>query len=590
MFYLKAEDRRKPASEGASQIAEGEKARVTAVANPLFAFYNYRHPIVLAGEAIAPVTELDLRRTYKYLVMRGGARFLNDKIQSLVMVNVDTGSIRAFRNISCNRPLYYCRNNDSFVCSSHISSLRKEIPDFGLDHDLLPEFLIYRHIMSPKTIYRGIEYLPGGWEMSIRLPDGSLSLQNLLEPVPKDKKVTIDEALGKVSELMRCSLGILREKCREATLLLSGGLDSSMLGAFCKEMKIPIDSVSSGFHCITGDSGESDYAQSAAKHLGLSHSVHDISDQDYLMQIVESIAVAGEPLHHLQSVIMSSIYANAIMPNIKYLVNGESADMVFGNSSHIEQWKARHLIKITDNQALKIVSNPFMERLAQNSARAQYLLYDHSDNHHGEDHFLWSIGAYGDIDWVKDTYGVNSPRIIENRRAFLDNYRDWPLMDKITLLTLAAECDTTMRIWGKLAEHTGRIVLYPYAYPDLLLYLMSLDWKLKARQTKFILRNLADRMEFPREIIYRPKRSFGFPAEHWALPGTLFQPLVDMAAEMFGEKTLSSLQSGENGKAMILWGLINYYLLEKIVVGKTAVSDVKDEIVSRRKGTRKASV
>jgi hypothetical protein len=88
---------------------------------------------------------------------------------------------------------------------------------------------------------------------------------------------------------------------------------------------------------------------------------------------------------------------------------------------------------------------------------------------------------------------------------------------------------------------------------------------------------------FPESFIVRPKRSFGFPAKFWALPGTLFQPLVDMASEMHGRSLLEKLQREDTSHAMLLWNLLNLYLFQKLIIDRADPQAISNELIDRHR-------
>jgi hypothetical protein len=110
---------------------------------------------------------------------------------------------------------------------------------------------------------------------------------------------------------------------------------------------------------------------------------------------------------------------------------------------------------------------------------------------------------------------------------------------------------------------------------------MSVPWEKKLQQPKYFIRRLLRDQKVPTEFIDRPKLSFGFPYEYWAPKGRLFQPLVEMAGDMFDRRMLESLQSVDPDKAMMLWGLINIYLWKQVVIDDVDPESVTQEVFGR---------
>jgi hypothetical protein len=110
---------------------------------------------------------------------------------------------------------------------------------------------------------------------------------------------------------------------------------------------------------------------------------------------------------------------------------------------------------------------------------------------------------------------------------------------------------------------------------------MALPWNVQYRKGKHYLKALLRQHGVPESLINRPKLGFGFPVQYWALPDTLFQPLVDMAGEMFDARLLASLQVSDRSRANLLWNLLNVYLWKKISEQGADPDDLASELLRR---------
>jgi asparagine synthetase B (glutamine-hydrolysing) len=571
-------------------LVETGSLRLTAETDSMYSFFVKENSQIYTGESLVPPAD--------HLIVKLGERLAkgidfdseDSGIVTLASVNLKESRVDIFKSHSCNRPLYYLNNESMFFSSSHLQRFTDNGLRIELDQRALPEFYVYRFIMPPRTLFEDIYYLPGGWCLTVDLNEGKPQLENRWRIDRSSQFDNLEGAVEKTAHFLRGSLGFLRESGQKAILLLSGGLDSTILGAACRESGLGKESISSGFHRITGDNGESDYARSAAEALDLRHSIYDIDEETYLCGLVDSINVTAEPIHHLQSAVLGQLFCRGLGPEWKCLINGEGADSLFCNTMHYDYWIRRSLLKMTGNPVSKVAMRALSTLPSPVGDRFRYYTLDHSDDHLSERHFIWDLGAYGDPDWVAGRFDVGKEEIIRNRMSFLDNFRNWSILDKITVLSFCGEADETMKIWGRLAEAAGKKMIYPFTVSGLIRFALSLPWGMKAEEPKYLLKKVAIEMGIPGEIINRPKKSFGFPIRFWAPPGALFQPLVDMAGEIFDRKDLQELQSPESSKAMILWGIINLYIWHKLFVDRIDASDLKSEILDRRKRSKKSPV
>jgi hypothetical protein len=140
-----------------------------------------------------------------------------------------------------------------------------------------------------------------------------------------------------------------------------------------------------------------------------------------------------------------------------------------------------------------------------------------------------------------------------------------------------------MSIWGKLAEASGVYLACPYTSPSVLAAVMTVPWDVKLREKKHLVRAALRQLGIPETLVTRPKLSFGFPPQFWASKGALFQPIVDMAAQVHDARVLESLQREEGGASMVLWCILNQFLWMQLFETGRSVEDLSGEILDRRR-------
>jgi asparagine synthetase B (glutamine-hydrolysing) len=432
--------------------------------------------------------------------------------------------------------------------------------DLNPEQESYPEFCVYRYVMSARSLYKGIGKLMKGQILGIDLESGHTTSAYKWD-MKIEKRINsseMPEIVKMIENALSSSIENTYSSVKRMGILLSGGIDSALLAAACKKRDMDFDSFSSSFVFINKDDREDEYALSVAKHLGLNHTIISSTPEQYLTDLVWAIHAAEEPVHHLQSVMLYRLFKESAKSGYDLFLCGEGADGLFGNDAHMKYFKYRTRIDLGCVTGLHWLFKTAYRAMGLKNERLDYFAHDFGERFGNDNHILWTLGRYGDPEIVRQYFKSSRKDIYKSRMNLMQNYPDLGLMDKITALSLIGEGFETMTIWSKLAEKHQMEIVYPYDHPGVIGHAMEIPWAIKLREEKHIIRSLLRKYNFPEEFIMRPKLSFGFPVKFWAPKGALFQPLVDMAAEMFEPSFLQSLQSEETPKAMVLWNRRSY--------------------------------
>jgi asparagine synthetase B (glutamine-hydrolysing) len=556
----------------------------------LYSFHFDFEDHFVIGEAIIPVDEglfLEiLDHTYQLknnLISEGAA------IHNLVIVETKAKRLILAGSISGCRPLYYVADKGRFICSTHITALKNAGLRLAPNEEIYPEFCVYRYIIPPRTLYAGIEKLMGGMINHFDLQSGESVHYSPWYPAFWLLKDTLRE--NDYISWIEGTLGRFIQDVvtigKKGGLLLSGGLDSMALAAIARACDVKLDSVSSSFAFINKDDREDEYALSAAANLDMNHKIVSSTPEQYLTDLVKAIHTAEEPVHHLQSVMLYRLFRESVRSGYDLFLCGEGADGLCGNDAHMKYFKHHKRIKLGRKSGLHWLFKNIYPAMRKQNDRYEYFAHDFGRNIFGNRHILWTLGRYGELEIVKGYFHKSEDAIYKSRMDLMYFYSRMPLLEKITFLSLLGEGFETMTIWSKLAEGNRLKIAYPYVYPGLIQFILQVPWNMKLREDKLIVRSLLRWHEIPGEFVARPKLSFGFPVKFWAPKGALFQPLVDMAAEMFAPDFLRSLQCEDMPKAMVLWNLLNLYLWHKMFIGDARPEDLCAEILDRRRSYQK---
>jgi asparagine synthase (glutamine-hydrolysing) len=536
---------------------------------------------ITIGESLLPTHAVEVSNT-----LNQGAdgnrpdAILDDTTLSRVSIDAHNMAVTLTSSVCCCRPVYYCVVNGTFYCSSNIRSLRALGLEMRVDEDLIPEFLVYRYAVPPRTLYHGLRKLVGGQSVRLALENGR-QVENHYFPFSQSHPAApSDKGLA---DLFSQQLESLLDYYPRVGVLLSGGADSGALAVVARSLSNTVSSVSSSFAFADDSDTEESYALSFAQHLNIPHHVYHGSEEQYLTGLVEAIYIAEEPVHHLQSVMLYRLFKDYARGRHQMLICGEGADGLFGNDLHNFIYRHQAILALMRYSGARSLGRSLVDALRIEDYRIRLLTAECGDDLDSPDHILWTFGVYGDPALVKTQFDCDDDAILASRKALIRNYKNKPLLDRVTILSLLTEGFVSMYVWSKLAESQGIVVHYPFTAPTVVNYATSLGWDEKLQENKYCVRSLLRQHGVPEELIRRPKLSFGFPYRYWALPGALFQPIVDMAAEMFDLALLRSLQTEEPSRAMLLWNLISFFLWRRLMIDGVSADALSAEILDRRK-------
>ena len=557
--------------------------RASYIENGLYTFCHAFDQGILLGECESRFSDkiavelLESIHNPQKVLMSSGRHIFD-----LAYINHKKSELIMSLSISSCRPVYYYSDRRRWIISTHIKKIEESGVQLSLEDNVLPEFNVYRHVVPPRTLYSGIKKLRGGETLQIDLNSNHVVRRTSWKL--HDGRRAGDKAnnrIKRIEDILKDDLEELFKSHKKPEVLLSGGLDSTTLASISKELKNDVSSCSSSFSFLNKDDKEDDYALSAAKEVKIDHTAYPATAETYLSGLVHAIRAAEEPVHHLQSVLLYLIYQRLKSHESDLIICGEGADAIFGNDAHVRVFKYASLLKSARALGIQQLFGKIVGRSLEKNSRYGFFAYDFGKNLETHRHYLWTLGQFADIDLVKSNFGTSLEKILAGRMTLMENYSGSSLLDMITIISMLSEAHISMNIWGKLAEANNMAIVYPYMNPAVVQLVMSLPWRFKLKESKYVIRALLRRGKISEEIIRRPKQSFGFPPAHWALPNKLLQPIVDMASEMYDSALLSSLQSGEIKRAMLLWNLVNIYLWHSLFIKKVSAHDLSGEILDR---------
>ncbi|MEN8213391.1 MAG: N-acetylglutaminylglutamine amidotransferase [Pseudomonadota bacterium] len=269
------------------------------------------------------------------------------------------------------KPLYYALDRQRFRFASNIQALLAAGDlNTAIDSEALHfQFTLHAVVPAPRTIIEGIRKLEPGCSLMLDAA-GNLTRRRYwhLDATRPEKELSEDEWLEAIHEALRVAVRRRNDVADVPVgVLLSGGLDSSLLVALLAELGISdIRTFSIGFEDQPEEKGsEFEYSDLVVDRYQPSHHKFLIPNSDVLKRLPEAVDAMAEPMFG-QDAVAFYLLSEQVSKQIKVVQSGQGADEVFGGyfwyarmqneqGSPLERFR-QHYFDRDHNEYLRMVS------------------------------------------------------------------------------------------------------------------------------------------------------------------------------------------------------------------------------------------
>lgn len=233
------------------------------------------------------------------------------------------------------KPLYYSENAGSLrFASTPQALLAAGEVDTGLDAVALHHlFTLHAVVPAPRTILNGVRKLAPGTTLTVNLR-GELrhrSYWSLHAQRPAETRSEAEWTDAIHDALRRAVQKRIEIADVKVGVLLSGGLDSSLLVALLAELGVSdLMTFSVGFEDHPEERGnEFEYSDPVAAMYGTRHHKYLIPNSEVLRRLPEAVGEMSEPMF-AQDAVAFYLLAEQVSRTVKVVQSGQGADEVFG--------------------------------------------------------------------------------------------------------------------------------------------------------------------------------------------------------------------------------------------------------------------
>ena len=177
-----------------------------------------------------------------------------DGMFAIALWDADAQRLKLYRDRPGIKPLYYYFDGRHFAFASELKAIENAVGTASLvvDETALYDFLSYRYVPAPKTLYRNCYKLPPAHTLTFdphaaRLPE---PVRFWSIPVGEESLAqTIDEAAEELRALIAAAVRDQMIADVPLGFFLSGGVDSSVVVAAATQGSAQVSTFSIGFDC-----------------------------------------------------------------------------------------------------------------------------------------------------------------------------------------------------------------------------------------------------------------------------------------------------------------------------------------------------
>jgi asparagine synthase (glutamine-hydrolysing) len=471
------------------------------------------------------------------------------------------------------KPLYLYEDRGRLLFGSEVKALLA-FGDVrtGLDHASVADYLVYRYVPGPHTLFTGIRKLmPGSYAL---WRAGTLVETRFYRPPYGDapsSEAPLADPLDAFGRMLDEAVSIRMVSDVPYGAFLSGGLDSSAIVALmARHSSQPVNTFSVGFR--EADYSELPYAQTIARQFGTNHNELIVSADDLMQHLPTLIYHSDAPVAEA-STIPIYLMSREAAKTVKMVLSGEGSDeMLAGYPKHSAERFSALYRGIVPGPVHRGLLEPAIRLLPYKFRRIKTMMATIGLRDPEERLPRW-LGAlsFAERDRllapgiprraVDPSPFAASPRRSALDRALYFDQTSWlpdNLLERGDRITMAASIEARMPFMDiELAALAARL-------PD--------RWRIKGFEQKHILRRLM-RGTLPAEILDRPKVGFrvpvnewfrgsmrGFVREHLTGPDAAARSLYDPKAI---ERVLGEHESGRQNHEKLIWTLVNLELFQK---------------------------
>lgn len=467
--------------------------------------------------------------------------------------------------------MFWYKQGNQILLSSDISVLVHTQEKKELATENISEYLSFRYVHAPRTLYKGVYAIPAGQYLIVDAKGEHYRRWNRVDwyslgtsyPTEKEAKLEVDYLIRRAIEtpiLAGEKMGVL----------LSGGLDSTTILYHASQLVKNIDS----FTVVLDDekADESPFAARVAQLCGSKNHLLRVDTAKFISELRSLTKEHGQPLPTAAGAIQQLLIQYS-KNYVGSLFSGDGGDEVFGGRSLpqiMSRMKQAELIDKLPNIPKKLAQRIAVS-LQKPDWAASYTQFGQERNIGGSKVFI----APERLNLLQDPAMIRPNIRSSILTPFYQEIDSDPINDILYVWQKGWLVEDSLTRISTISQQTEMNLYLPMLDPRLVEYVAKLPGQYKVKMhnleyvSKWILRQTMEG-RIPKRLLQRPKRTILAPLDTWLRKqgkSFLAQQITEMTQKerhIFVPSYLHTLYrehtTGERNHGLQLWTLLLFHL------------------------------
>jgi asparagine synthase (glutamine-hydrolysing) len=481
-----------------------------------------------------------------------------DEPFSFVFIDKRDEAVWFVRDIFGLSTFYHAVVDDCILFSTNAKDILAVFPQLRkINSNAIGEYLVFNHIAGANTIFADIKQIETGRAAVVN--SSGITIREIWAPSFDSTEMSTEDAITQIQDKLTEIVHKQFEFAPQNTgLLLSGGIDSSLLCAYLAEITDDLPTFSVAIPDY--ERSEEQYFTYVSRKYRTRHATTEVNNQQYAQNLTRSIWHMEEPLVFTNSIPTMLTCQTAKLNDCDWLLTGEGADGLFSGGT-------RTLDILARGRHSGSIASRYQQVALWYSATAYDLVRSVLND------------AY-DID-LSERLGILEQ---EARRHGDDNYAN-----ALHAFHLRTYSEKAPRKFYRMSAASSVVCVSPFLTRNFANFLFSIPFEIRNHSgiPKYPLVNLASKL-FGEPFANRPKGGFNVPNSRWFRSheglGTFRSLLLEERTldrgfykpALLRKALLFRLESDDAPLDYLLWSVLNLELWIRMFIEGEEVEQVDE--------------